>query len=122
MVRWVSLLAALLAGVSCTPLMQAEQPALIRQPSKAGHNELETRVAELLGREKVTLAPDVFTRSSLLVLERPAVKRLQGTYRDERSPESVERFRLLADGPDCLLYHIESGRHVVLTETGCVFE
>jgi hypothetical protein len=113
----------LLTTVSCRSATNpGERSAIIRSPTPEAHTEIRRAISEALGGVDVRLPEDVFTRSSLLIVERaphraPGGERIQG-----RELGQPDHFRLVIADGDCVLLHVQSGLRQRLTDSLCVAE
>lgn len=127
--RRITLGASLIAALSwgCRPaLPDDEVPALRVDPTPAGQAELVAAIAAELHGAPVSIAPDVLTRTSLLVLERRTPPGPEGRAATGRTLEAPERFRLMTDGRTCYLVREDQaeprGPRIDLPRTTCVPE
>lgn len=118
--RALSVFVSLLLLMSCkSSQLQDVTPALLSPSADAARREIQVLIGDALGGN-VLLSDDAFTRNSQLVIERrpqrdPAGNRLPG-----RVLEEPGRFRLALRGGECILLHVNSGRHWVLNQAACV--
>lgn len=113
------LLLAALAGCSPEPLPDGV-PALIVEPDATSREELRQIVQTALDGASVTLAPDALTTDSVLSVEHGAPRGLDAPPATGRQLGRPETFRLLLDGPQCVLVHERTGLRWLLLETTCV--
>ena len=107
----IRLLPALaLAACSAQVAQSGEQPALVAEATTAGHAELERIVSEAMYGAAVTLAPDVLTQQSELVIERAAPHNLQQPRLNGRELVPPQKFRLVLDGAGCWLVRAADGQ------------
>lgn len=102
--------ALVLAACSAQLAQGGEQPALIAEPSPAGHAELERIVSEAMYGAAVTLAPDALTQESELVIERAAPHNLQQPRLNGRELVPPQKFRLVLDAAGCWLVRATDGQ------------
>jgi hypothetical protein len=114
MLRPVMIIALALTMVSCRPKEAQEVPALLTNPEPATLQEIENAVSNATGGGKVTLAADVLTRSSLLVIERS-----MSTGRDLGRPY---HFQLVITAGECKLLDRQTGKHWPLVQAECIEE
>lgn len=112
-------LLAALAGCSAEPLPDGV-PALIVEPDAASRQELQQVVQTALNGASVALAPDALTADSVLSIEHGAPRGLDAPPATGRQLGRPETFRLLLDGPQCVLVHERTGLRWLLLETTCV--
>lgn len=109
------------AGCRSTPLPEGE-PALISQTDADSRRELSQVIGAALGLKAVTLPDDAFTVTSALAFD-PASTEPGGTAtRGSAVSSPPELFRLLLDGPQCVLVHERTGLRWLLMDTECVAE
>jgi len=120
LVRVALLTPAAFAVLACTTLAAAEEPALIDRPTPASKAELTRVLGEAFHGRSVTIADDALTRDSILVIERRAIKGLEGSPADGRSLETPEVFRLVLRDRRCELIRSSDLRRWALSETRCV--
>jgi len=118
--RAASLASATLAVLACTTLAAAEQPALIERPTPESRAELLRILGDVFNGRSVTLADDALTRDSVLVIERRALKGLEGDPAGGRSLETPVQFRLVINQGHCELIRSSDQRRWTLTETRCI--
>lgn len=85
--------------------------ALLLESSPEVTRVLSDAVSQAMGGSKVTLAPDVLTQSSKLVMDPKFV--------DDRSFQRPDHFKLMKDGASCYLLHEESGQKMPLGKVKC---
>lgn len=98
-----------LAGCCADP-PQAAVPALLAQPSEQQRAELSRLIGEALHRPPILLAPDALTHEPALVIEPVRPRDASGLPLQGRSLDQPEIFRLLLQGPRCLLLQESTGR------------
>ncbi len=116
----LSLLLAFNAGCSSTPLPEGE-PARITKADAESRRELSQVIGAALGVRPVTLADDAFTVSSTLHFD-PATAATGNADQGSAISSSAEVFRLLLDGPQCVLVHERTGLRWLLMDTECSAE
>ena len=94
-------------------------PAVVAESNAASLIELREVVAKALPHRPVLLADDVFTKSSLLVVERRRQPRIEGSLDAGVADENPERFRLVLRDGECELVHVNTDTRYRLTETRC---
>lgn len=118
------LLIGLLAQTACTSAPLAKMsPALLHQATPEITRQLSKAVAGILkvNADMVSLAPDVFTQSSQLVIERntkPPASMLQLNGRLISEPV-IHRFMLMRSSGDCYLVYQKTGESQRLNGLGC---
>ncbi len=112
--------AATLTRAACHPrAAPLDVPAVVTHPTAESRAELAQVVGRALGREAVTLADDALTADDVLVVDRTLRRDAQGRPLDGRQTGRPERFRLVQNGPRCVLLHEGSGRRFALQSTTC---
>jgi hypothetical protein len=119
-----ALLCSLLAGLlSCTsPPLPDGLPALIINPDDDSRRELRQVLTAALGQDNITLADDALTTTSLLSFEPGAPRGINAPPANGRLLGRPEVFRLLLDGPQCVLVHERTGLRWLLLDTECAAE
>lgn len=104
------------------PVMQPDLPALVTNPGPETRQEIEQTVATALNGTNITLAEDVLTKTSVLVIER-------GMQRDINRPPELGRdlgrpyrFQLVMNGSHCMLVDQQTMQHWPLANVECVKE
>ena len=114
------LAAAGLAVAACKNVApDANQPALIVEPSDASRGALQQTVNALLGTD-VQLSADALTETSFLFIERRMPRSIDGSPAKGRNMEMPYRFTLLTNGADCVLVDERDGSRHLLADTKCV--
>ena len=109
---------AALAACAAEPLPEGV-PALLVDPDAASRAELAGVLQNALGATRVTLAPDALTESRELTIERPAPRGLDAPPATGRTLGRPERFRLVRDGPQCVLIQDSTGLRWLLLDARC---
>lgn len=112
--RLIMILVLAISIVSCRSKEAQEVPALLTNPEPATFQEIENAVSGGTGGGKVTLAADVLTKSSLLVIERS-----MSMGRDLGRPY---HFQLVIAGSECKLLDRQTGKHWPLIQAECIEE
>ena len=97
----------------------ANVAALRVESTAASTTEIRDAVEKALPGRRILLANDAFTESSLLVIERRRHERLEGVRASGAADEAPNRFRLVLDGRQCELVHLNTGKRHALTRTRC---
>lgn len=120
----VSVLAAIASMVSgCgQATLPQEIPALLVEPDAAARRELQQVISNALHQEDVMIADDALTTSSELSFEPAAPRGINAPPATGRQLGRPEVFRLLRDGPQCLLEHRRTGLRWILADAECVTE
>lgn len=96
----------------------ANQPAVIVEPSDASRAALQATVNRLLDTE-VQLSADALTETSFLFIERRIPRSIDGSPAKGRNMEMPYRFTLLTNGTDCVLVDERDGSRHLLDATIC---
>jgi len=99
--------------------VQPEVPALLTNPAPSMQQQLEQTLSDAMGGTKVTLAADVFTTSSVLVIERGLKRGIEGNAELGRNLGRPYRFQLLTDGSNCVVLDPQTGLRWPLTGAVC---
>ena len=97
----------------------ADVRALRAESTSASTAEIRDAVEKALPGQRILLADDAFRESSLLVIERRRHERLDGMRTSGTADEAPHRFRLVLDGQQCALVHLNTGKRHTLTRTRC---
>ena len=110
--------ASFVAGCATAPPAQ-DVPAVITSPTPESRAELVRVVSQALHGAPLTLADNVFTRESTLIIERARARGPDGSPLLGRDAGRPERFRLVKHGSRCELVHEGSGRRFALSSATC---
>ena len=116
---------AFLVAAACQSIgsdESAEVAALRVESTSESTTEIRDAVKKALPGRRILLANDAFTESSLLVIERQRHERLEGVRTSGAADEAPHRFRLVLDGQQCELVHLNTGKRHGLTRTRCRVE
>jgi hypothetical protein len=97
----------------------SDLPAVVTSPTAQSREELRQTVTSALSGAPVTLADDVLTHDSLLLIERNQARDAKGVPLSGRELGRPEKFQLVKNGKDCVLIHEASGRRWTLKHTTC---
>ena len=97
----------------------ADQPAVIVNPSDASRAALHAAVDTALGKD-VLLADDALTDTSILIIERRIPRSIDGAPAEGLAMERPYRFTLMTNGTDCVLVDERDGSRHLLGDTTCV--
>ena len=89
--------------------VQLEAPALLTNPGESMLEQLEQTLSEAMDGAKVTLTADVFTKTSVLVIERGLRRGIDGNAELGRDLGRPYRFQLLTNGSNCVLLDPQTG-------------
>lgn len=98
---------------------QAEEAAVIEDPSATDRAALRSVVARLLGVSDVVLAEDALTNSATLLIEHGNATDAGGRQLDGRNLQRPAEFRLLKSGNRCVLLRVSDGERVELEGVHC---
>lgn len=99
----------------------ADQPAVIVDPSDASRAALAEAVDTALGKD-VLLADDALTDTSILIIERRIPRSIEGSPARGQAMEIPVRFDLMTNGTDCVLVDGRDGDRYLLADTSCSAE
>lgn len=94
-------------------------PAVLTNPTPETRAALARAVSEALHGAPVTLADDALTRDPALVIERARRRTADGVPLTGRETMPPEQFRLVKDGPRCVLVHERTGKRSALAGAAC---
>ena len=117
----ISLLVVVTLAACKHVVPDADEPALIRDPSDASRAALQQAVNRALGTE-VLLADDALTTTSVLIVERRIPRGVTGSPAQGRMMDEPVRFTLVTNGTDCVLVDERNGSRYPLANTDCVAE
>jgi hypothetical protein len=103
-----------------TPDQEGVGPALLTNPGPESRQELEQTISTALDGARITLAEDVFTENSVLVIERGMQRSINRTPELGRDLGQPHRFQLFITGSQCILVDEQSGEHWPLSIVECV--
>jgi hypothetical protein len=96
----------------------ADQAAVIVDPTDASRSALQVAVNEALGTD-VMLADDALTTTSILTVERKVPQSMSGSPAQGRMMDPPVRFDLMTNGSDCVLVDSRDGSRYLLANTRC---
>jgi len=108
------------ASLTACGSLRGERPAVVADPSASVRAEIVRVVTQALDGAPVTLADDVFTRDSVLTVERRTPPGPQGRAATGRTLDAPARLRLVLDGARCELVREVDGRRFPLRDVRCV--
>lgn len=111
-----------LAMACGAPRVQSDVPALLVNPGPESLQVINRTVSEALDVPNVTLAQDVFTESSVLIIQRDMQRGIGRPPELGRDLGRPYRFQLIRNGAQCLLVDEQSGRRWPLAGVECVEE
>ncbi len=97
-------------------------PALLTNPGAAMLQQIEQTVSAAMGGNKVTLAADAFTHSSVLVIERGLQRGITRNPELGRDLGRPFRFQLFVEGSNCVVLDQQTGMYWPLTDAVCISE
>lgn len=100
---------------------QAAHPvaALLEQPSEESRRILEIAIGNLMNSQAVTLADNVFTTKSTVIIEANQPKDSSGKLLDGRDIRAADTFSLLTENGKCYVKHDQSGLIKLLGTISC---
>ena len=117
--------AAALGAAACQTTPLSEPVPAIRADSGDSKtvDVLSKAASEMLYGTGITLAPNVLTTNSVLVMESkitPSMNPLETAGRiNDRARPAPERFELMTDGRDCFLVRSKTGKKMLLKGVNC---
>ena len=115
----IAVAGGLVLGACKNVAPDADQPALIVEPSAASRAALQATINDLLDTD-VVLSGDALTETSFLFVERRIPQSVDGSPAKGRNMEMPYRFTLLTNGTDCVLVDERDGSRHLLADTTCV--
>jgi outer membrane lipoprotein-sorting protein len=101
---------------------QTTVPALLTNPGVDTLQEIEQTISAALNGVKVTLAPDVLTENSVLVIQHTMQHSIERPPELGRDLGRPYRFQLVTDGSQCVLVDMQSEQSWPLRSVKCVKE
>lgn len=111
--------ATILLTLAACAVTAQERPALLTNSDAKTRAALMRIISGALHVPAVTLADDAFTRDSLLIIERQAVRDASGHRVSGREFGKPEHFRLVLSGGRCVVVHVRTGRQYELKDAAC---
>jgi hypothetical protein len=108
-------------GAGCAHVTH-DVPAVVTDPTAESRAEIRRVVSQALHGAPLTLADNVLTRDSTLIVERARPRDESGVPLVGRDTGRPERFRLVKDGARCVLVHEGTGERYPLAATTCEAE
>jgi uncharacterized lipoprotein YbaY len=116
-------MAALLLLAGCQTInANDDQPAVVVQPSDASRAALKQALSTIFGGEKITLADDALTRSSMLTLENNPPESADSEAALGRVVTRPYSFQLIKNQQGCFLVDLRVGQRHLLANTTCAPE
>ncbi|HAU92942.1 MAG TPA: hypothetical protein DCW59_11345 [Alteromonas sp.] len=113
--------ASLVVASGCAQTSDNElYPATLVGLSNQQKVQIERVISEWFGGTKITLADDVFTKSSFVTIERRGHLDSQGRLVEGRNNNQAYSFTLYKKGTQCLLSNDGMGQKIVLDNLECV--
>ena len=121
MQRALAAILALVMAAGCRHLAaDAEQPAVLVDPTDAVRAELRAALTAALGQAPVAIADDALTQTNVLIIERAPVRDLEGRPLDGRVLDpTVHRFELVMVSGECLLVRPSDAWRMRLASAQC---
>ncbi len=118
-------MATAIFGTGCQTVPPSKgEPALLTNASPKVTAELQDVISKALNGVKVTIAPDVLTKSSVLSVEKPEFRSLAGDpimgRRMEMPEDALDQFSLGKSKSKCVLTHEKTGKTYVLKHARCM--
>lgn len=108
-----------LAVAACSNVVpDADQPAVIVEPTDASRAALQAAVNTEVD-SVVMLADDALTDTSVLTIEQRFPQSMAGSPAQGRTMDPAVRFDLYTNGSDCVLVGSKNGSRYVLADTRC---
>lgn len=121
--HFCSHIAALLLLAGCQAIgANADQPAVIVQPSDASRAALKQTLSAIFGGEEITLADDALTHSSMLTLENNPPNSADSQAALGRVVTRPFSFQLIKNQHGCFLVDLRVGERHFLVDTTCAPE
>jgi len=117
MSRFALALALIAVLVGCQLPMQ-QKPALLSEQSQANLEQIGLIIGEALGTQSIRLSQSAFKETSLLIIERQAIRSIDNPALFSET-ELPDHFILLKSSQDCLIEHRQSQRQWVLENIDC---
>ncbi len=95
-------------------------PAVLVRTTPQSQSELTQVVSEALNGVSVTLADDVLTKTSLLIIERARQKGPDNNRILGRDLSVPDQFRLVINGEQCFLIHQKNSNRYLLAKSFCI--
>ena len=121
MKQTIYILLLVLMVTACREPENAETvPALLTNQGEVSHAEVQKTISAALDGAEVTLAADVFTSNSVVVIERGMIRGITRTPEMGRDLGRPSRFQLVTDGVGCIIVDEQSGIYWPLSNVECV--
>ena len=121
--RRILILGLCIAASGCANRSPSPEVAALRtNVDTASAEELANVVSSALGGRDVSLADDALTQSSVLIIERSRMRRIDRPPELGRDLGRPERFQLIRDANQCFLVHESTELRWLLVDTDCVPE
>lgn len=105
----------------CASTQQNElQAAMVKELSNQQKMEIESIISGWFGGTKVTLADDVFSRSSVITIERREHLDSQRLPVEGRHSNPAYTFTLYKQGEQCLIQYEGTDKQAVLNDVACI--
>lgn len=114
-------LLSFMVAACVAPHAEEEVPAVLVADEQS-HTTLTQTIAAALGTTSVTVADDVLTRSSRLIIEPTRPRGPDGHLLQGRELRAPEVFQLVKQSRDCVLVHERTRKEFVLQGVKCVPE
>jgi len=118
----ITVVLILLATACRLPVTQPDTPALLTNPGPETLQELEQTLSTAMNGAQISLATDVLTKTSVLVIERGMQRGINRAPELGRDLGQPYRFQLVIKGQQCLLVDKQNGTEWPLSSAECVIE
>ena len=99
--------------------LQAQQPALLAEPSKDSSSQIRLIIEEALNTKSVLISQSAFTQSSLLTVQRRPQRMDDGSILFNET-EVPEYFMLSRTSDACFVSHKKSQKQWYLKKVDCI--
>ena len=117
MMRILFIVSCLAILIGCQ--LQAQQPALLAEPSKYSSSQIRLIIEEALNTKSVLISQSAFTQSSHLTVQRRPQRMDDGSILFNET-EAPEHFMLSKTSDACLVSHKKSQKQWYLKKVDCI--
>ena len=122
LVKFALIVSVSIVAISCRTTSFTDLPALLVEPTEDSRSELLLAVRTSLNGTEVNIADDALTQVSLLTIERAPPRDLQNNPLTGRTLSAPHQFRLVVNGPNCVLINLADGGRWRLLRNRCMPE
>ncbi len=123
MKQFIYIILVMMMIVACRDAdLEQSSTALLINPDVESHDEVQRTISAALNGVEVLLADDVFTKNSVLVVERNVLNSIDRPPEMGRDLGRPSRFQLITNGTDCVIVDEQSGVHWPLANVQCAQE